>query len=796
MGILEGQLTQQDKAFDANTQSNTRTYKPTAFDNYIHSPIAGSLTGLMALPNTVDRMINGDEGADKRMAKTKAQLKPTAQSTSGQFLYGVGEVIAPAMVGSPLGVWGMGAAAYGSSYSLEHSRLTQELKVDDDTADSAASVYATSNAALSVIPVSNFFKPVVKDYLVAVGGTTVAAQAATYIEGEILTNNGYAKQGEMYKDMATDPTAIGANLVLGSAFFAYGRLRNNPNVSQDQVNQAGARLDDLVDAEIAAVDRGSIPTEPKTAGDSMQHESNLNAAIDQVMKGEKVSIAEATGGQFKTMQDLRSHLQSSKATNNTSNNTTINRPIETPNQTANFDLKANVSTDLKVRVSDSYKAAQQAGFTPSQARALVGELGRENDFNINTMFGSHNDPARGYNLGIFSWQDSKKGQGRRTNLVNFLSKKGLMNSDGTIKRTNEALVAQFEFLKSEVAANPKWKASFLDRHNISNDEARAALGGAGTVIGWARGQTTIRKADGSRVPFNWKSQEDRANRYSNMVDDEAPITSHAKVEIDENNSVPPIINRDISDLNGTVNSKVDLNDPIDILSNNRPTEADFDLHSLRNDPDRALKALEEDLAAFKNGQSETKTNTAHNSKLEANEPNTVKQTESKTKTEELFEPLKDVDTPWNKNHRYEQGQRHVEETRMFTDKDGNTIQELKYKDSYVRRKINKDHETESIHVAKDGKSDLTNLKGDKSLEVELDKKFDHRSYGYLSQVPKGQDTISKLESNPDMVIASRNTGEDLTSAQWKQKLQQEQNNIQTLSKAMKTLAKCALKKSA
>lgn len=47
-----------------------------------------------------------------------------------------------------------------------------------------------------------------------------------------------------------------------------------------------------------------------------------------------------------------------------------------------------------------------------------------------------------------------------------------------------------------------------------------------------------------------------------------------------------------------------------------------------------------------------------------------------------------------------------------------------------------------------------------------------------------------------MVIASRNTGEDLTSAQWKQKLQQEQINIQTLSKAMKTLAKCALKKSA
>lgn len=793
MGILSGQFTEQDKAFDANNQDKAQLYKPTAFDNYIHSPVAGSLTGLMGLPNTVDRMINGDEGADKRMARTKDQLKPTAKSASGEFLYGMGEVLAPAMVASPLGVIGMGTAAYGSSYSLEHSRLTQELQVDDDTADKAASVYATSNAVLTALPVSNFFKPVLKDYLVAVGGTTVAAQAATYVEGDILARNGYLKQGDMYKDMSTDPTAIGANLILGSAFFAYGRLRNNPNVTQDQVNQAGARLDDLVDAEIAVVDKGSIPTNPKNVGDSIQHQNNLNTAIDQVMKGEKVNISEATGGEFKTMQDLRSYLQSNKTTNNKPIDTLINTPKSESKQAVNFNLKANVSSDQKVRVSDSYKAAQQAGFTPSQARALVGELGRENDFNINTMFGSHNDPARGYNLGIFSWQDNQKGQGRRTNLVNFLSKKGLMNPDGTIKRTNEALVAQFEFLKSEIAANPKWKASFLDQKNISNDEARAALGGVGTVIGWARGQTTIRKADGSRVPFNWKSQEDRANRYSNMVDGEAPITSHAKVEIDENNSVPPTINRDISDLNGTVNPKVDLNDNVDILTNNRPTEADFDLYSLRNDPDRAVKALEEDLAAFNSKTGDSTSNPSHNSKLETDIPNITKKVEVPPTADKQLEPIKDTDTTWTQNHRYEQGKRHTEESRMFIDKDGNVIQELKYKDTYVRRKINKDHQTESIHVAQKGKSDLANLKGNKDIEVALDRTFNHRNYGYLSQVPKGQETISKLENNPNTVIHSKATGEDLTASQWQQRLQHEQNNIQTLSKAMKTLAQCALK---
>ncbi|MDC4764251.1 hypothetical protein ACQP6U_17905 [Acinetobacter baumannii] len=63
----------------------------------------------------------------------------------------------------------------------------------------------------------------------------------------------------------------------------------------------------------------------------------------------------------------------------------------------------------------------------------------------------------------------------------------------------------------------------------------------------------------------------------------------------------------------------------------------------------------------------------------------------------------------------------------------------------------------------------------------------------MSQVPKGKETIDKLSSNPDMIITSKATGEDLTASQWQAKLNQEQNNIQLLTKAMSTLAKCALK---
>lgn len=171
--------------------------------------------------------------------------------------------------------------------------------------------------------------------------------------------------------------------------------------------------------------------------------------------------------------------------------------------------RINPTQDQKGTIKDSYESAINAGFSHDQAIALVGENGRENDFNQNLMYGSHNDPARGKNLGIFSWQGK-----RREGLVKYLSSKGLMNADGTISRSKEGLQAQYEYARMEMEKNPKWKKTFLDKKNISNDEARQALGGVGSYVGWARGQDQIRKADGTLVPFDWKKQEAKANSYS------------------------------------------------------------------------------------------------------------------------------------------------------------------------------------------------------------------------------------------------------------------------------------------
>jgi hypothetical protein len=79
----------------------------------------------------------------------------------------------------------------------------------------------------------------------------------------------------------------------------------------------------------------------------------LNQAIDQVMKGEKVNISEATGGKLKTLDDVKKHIQAnqkkqptleeltakmanigarlaSNKDNNTANNTSIKIDIKAP----------------------------------------------------------------------------------------------------------------------------------------------------------------------------------------------------------------------------------------------------------------------------------------------------------------------------------------------------------------------------------------------------------------------------------------------------------------------------------
>lgn len=826
-------ITDQDQAFDVSRTTDPKKYKRGTLADIGLGTVSGTAKGVVSVSNAVSRFVEGDEVADKRMQQVNEALTPTNQGTAGHIASGITEVVSAGAVGAPLGPYGMAATVGLGTRAIEHTKLTQQLGVDQETADTASNIYGATNAALAFLPISNVFKKsLVADYAALVVAPTAVGQGLTYAEGAYLDSKGYEKQGQMYKDMATDPNAIFMNMAIGSTFFAAGRYMNakgNADLPEAEVHKAEADFNATVEQAQADADVSSMPNVAETVDDLAQHEANLNQAIDQVMKGEKVNISEATGGKLKTLDDVKKHIQANqkkqptleeltaKMASNIGARLASNKDNNTANNTSiKIDIKAPIAPKKDQLVKDTYQLAQAAGFSPAQARALVGEVGRENGFNPNTMFGFHTDQANSKkNGGIFSWQGS-----RAVALEAHMRAKGLVNANGTFKQTNESLQAQFEFLRKEIEANPKWKVNFLDKKNITNDEARSALGGAGSVIGWARGQNKL----SSGKAFDWKSHEATANNYSNMVDGQP--TSHVFENVTESNVEQAPIKPE-SSYEGTVD-RLDLDNLPDVddlfisphdfnafEQRNMEHEVMGDLTTEQLDlpnmvldehgnlvpesdidvPTQVHTKADDDLHKFLDGLLET---IAESEKT--NVPHTAKGIRVK---EDLINPNKEfkhddsIAVEWKERQRYEDGKYHKELSRSYKDKEGNTVQELKYRGTTLSRVVNHAGKTDFIHVGRSNKSDFTNHKGNKELETALDRIFDEgRAFGYLSQIPKGQQTIDKLIANPDLVISSKKTGEDLTAAQWKDKLIREQDNIQMMAKAMSTLAKCALKQAA
>lgn len=120
-----------------------------------------------------------------------------------------------------------------------------------------------------------------------------------------------------------------------------------------------------------------------------------------------------------------------------------------------------------------YQAGLNNGLSPNQARAFTAEVGRENDYNPNYIFGEHRDSQRD-NVGIISWN-----QGRRDNLYAFLKKKGVKVNGRQIERSQKALDAQMQFAIQEMKTNPSYaatKKAFLDNPNVDYRTAEKVLG--------------------------------------------------------------------------------------------------------------------------------------------------------------------------------------------------------------------------------------------------------------------------------------------------------------------------------
>ena len=110
-----------------------------------------------------------------------------------------------------------------------------------------------------------------------------------------------------------------------------------------------------------------------------------------------------------------------------------------------------------------YQAFRSTGLGDKQSRVMTAQVGRENDFVSDAMFGSHKDKNNGYtNSGFISWQ-----KGRSTQLMQYLQSQGVLDKKGNIEQTQDGLDAQARFLVQEISTGKGYRKS---KTALANDD--------------------------------------------------------------------------------------------------------------------------------------------------------------------------------------------------------------------------------------------------------------------------------------------------------------------------------------
>lgn len=829
MGLLSGEFTEQDLAFDETKLTDPKKFKRGTLSDIGLGAVSGTAKGVLSVSNAASRFVEGDEVADKRMQQVNEAFTPLNQGQAGQVASGITEVVSAGAVGAPLGPYGMAATVGLGTRAIEHTKLTQQLGVDQETADTASNIYGATNAALAFLPISNVFKKsLVADYAALVVAPTAVGQGLTYAEGAYLDSKGYEKQGQMYKDMATDPNAIFMNMAIGSTFFAAGRYMN----AKGNADLPEADFNATVEQAQADADVSSMPNVAETVDDLAQHEANLNQAIEQVMKGEKVNISEATGGKLKTLDDVKKHIQANQKKQPTLEELTAKMSANisarlasnknnSSNNTANNSTKPFTATGTKKAI---YDEALANGLSDADARTIVALAHFESGGSFSPTVKNPKSSATGVFQFIDDTWKAEGGTASNRHDLNTQIKLGIKHTKSNIKyiedKTGVVLTGSqiyiphllgrggAEIVFKAIKANPEQSASSVIAKFSKDPDHLMRINGIpkDATIGNAIHNFTKKIDDITAQHYGGSGSSHKTvfESESTTAIEQAPIKPESSYEgtIDrlDLDNLPQVDDLFISphDFNafeqkGAWNEVVgDLTtEQIDLPSmvldehGNLVPESEINVPKVAHETDKDLHKFLEDLF-----EDMSQTPIPHTAKG-------VKVKDDYTQPLNELKPDDSISVEWKEKQRWEDKKYHKELSRSYKDKDGNTVQELQYRGSYVRRTVDDAHQTKSIHVARSNKTDLVDHKGNKELETALDRIFDEgRAFGYLSQIPKGQQTIDKLIANPDLVISSKKTGEDLTAQQWQQKLQKEQDNIQLLAKSMATLAKCALSKAA
>lgn len=228
----------------------------------------------------------------------------------GNIGVGVGDYLWRGALGVATGgTLGAATLTGGSTGNYVYTDLTRK-GVDENTALKVAGVNAVGDAIGTALPISYGFKGsggLVGDAALSIGGATGLNTGMQYASEQILKSEGYDKQAKQYEvtgeSLATD-LLINA-LMFGGARYLGNRQNKLDSEVDTEINQLNAddletQNDQLSDALVRNSFEFEDTTLPVQTTDPVQqnkHYQNLDAATEQILKGQPVSVPNKVQGE-------------------------------------------------------------------------------------------------------------------------------------------------------------------------------------------------------------------------------------------------------------------------------------------------------------------------------------------------------------------------------------------------------------------------------------------------------------------------------------------------------------------
>lgn len=223
-------------------------------------------------------------------------------------------------------------------------------------------------------------------------------------------------------------------------------------------------------------------------------------AVNEKLGGALVRFGIIPSGRTGTWEPLDGE-KSSGPTSRPNNRPGANKGFGGSGATGTWEESSAPNDGLRLGVYDAFR---NAGYSHEGALALAAEVGRENSFRPDLVYGSHTDPHnKRRNSGFFSWQKD-----RGDKLMAFLKSRGLVTAGGKIKRGQASLDAMAEFTAREMGG----MAPDLDRglRNGSLSYAQANRGLGKRYIKW--------RYDDPRYAHHHRFRDQHRNRVAALVE--------------------------------------------------------------------------------------------------------------------------------------------------------------------------------------------------------------------------------------------------------------------------------------